>query len=557
MLRRGLAVALIAAALACGGQDPPRVADLDPADRFFDRSRILEVRIEMAAAAWTALRAQTRRRLELLEGDCLAEPFTSPFTYFEAAVEIDGERRTRVGVRKKGFIGSMDSVRPSLKVHYDEYTAGGNLYGLDHLTLNNSRQDSSYLHQCFSYDAFTDAGLPSPRCNFVHLVVNNEDLGVYVNVETIDKDFLARHFEDEDGDLFKATFGDFRPGWTGTFDSQNEGADPAWIQKLLSVLESAPDGELRRRVAEIIDLDRFLTYWAVEVLLLHWDGYAYNQNNYYVYGDPRTGRIVFLPWGTDGVFRTTGLTGPTSVFARGALTRRLYMNPETRDLYVARLREVMAAAWDEPRLLAETDRLELMIRPVVQRAGGSVSSLTGAIEGVRTFLRTRRGAIDKELSPDPPVWTQALRSPPCHRTVGQISSRVVTTFGTHGADPFRSGTGQIGGTLNQISLGATAVGATIGADPAAPTTRVILTQASTAAAFGTLTLACPFERFRLVPGAVIPLDFSSTAQCNLTSRAGSQSVAMGRIVNGAITIEQGATTNGAAVAARIEGTVIQ
>ena len=557
MYRRWLAIACCSGLLACGDLPPSPVVDVDPADRFFDRGRIHEVRIDMPRASWDALRLQSRRRFELLEGDCLAEPFTNPFPYFEARIEIDGESRGPVGVRKKGFIGSIDSVRPGLKVRFDEYTPGGNLYGLDHLTLNNSRQDASYVRQCVSFQAFADAGLPSPRCSFAHVVVNGQDLGVYVNVETIDKDFLARHFDDEDGPLFKATFGDFRAGWTGTFDPQTEGAEePRIVQELTDVLRTAGDTDLRERVDKLIDLERFLTYWAVEVLLAHWDGYAYNQNNYYLYVDPRSGRGIFLPWGTDQAFRTTGLVGPSAVYARGLLTRRLYMAPQTRTLYLDRLKEVMAVAWDEPKILAEINRQEALIRPVVQRAGGSVTSLQGAVETARSFVRARRGVIERELAPGPPPAPD-LRPPPCHTTLGPVTARASTTFGTHGADPFRSGSGSISGTLNELPLAATAVGATIGPDPTAPTARVILTQSAAASPFGTLTFACTFETFRLVPNAVVPLDFNSTAQCVVSSTGGTRTVGAARMVNGAITVEQGSTASGAAVVARIEGHVIQ
>ena len=42
--------------------------------------------------------------------------------------------------------------------------------------------------------------MPAPRASFVDLTVAGEHLGLYTMVEQVDKDFLAKHFEDDDGD---------------------------------------------------------------------------------------------------------------------------------------------------------------------------------------------------------------------------------------------------------------------------------------------------------------------------------------------------------------------
>ena len=67
---------------------------------------------------------------------------------------LDGEIVEEVGVRKKGFLGSMDTERPSLKIKFGEYVEGQELQGLKRMTLNNSRQDPSLLRQCLAYGLF-------------------------------------------------------------------------------------------------------------------------------------------------------------------------------------------------------------------------------------------------------------------------------------------------------------------------------------------------------------------------------------------------------------------
>ena len=49
-----------------------------------------------------------------------------------------------VGIRKKGFAGSMNSEKPSLKIKLDKYNKSAVLpFGVERITLNNNVQDPS------------------------------------------------------------------------------------------------------------------------------------------------------------------------------------------------------------------------------------------------------------------------------------------------------------------------------------------------------------------------------------------------------------------------------
>ena len=55
------------------------------------------------------------------------------------------------------------------------------LSGLRRMTLNNARQDPSYINQCLGYQLFAAAGVPAPRCSFATVTVNGEQLGIYAH----------------------------------------------------------------------------------------------------------------------------------------------------------------------------------------------------------------------------------------------------------------------------------------------------------------------------------------------------------------------------------------
>ena len=119
------------------------------------------------------------------------------------------------------------------------------------------------------------------------------------------------------------------------------------LAALLPVLE-LDDTELLAALEEHLDLERFLTYWAMELLVAHVDGYARNTNNFYLYEDRATGRLDFIPWGIDAILvdLPTELPWeqappPDAVWSEAILTRRLYNHPETRARYQQRLVELL------------------------------------------------------------------------------------------------------------------------------------------------------------------------------------------------------------------------
>ena len=104
------------------------------------------------------------------------------FTEFVADVTIDGTVINDVEIRKKGFLGSISRIRPSLKLDFDTFVDDRTYNGMSRMTLNNDRQDPSHTHQCMAYDMFRKAGLVAPRCNHSRVTVNGEELGVYTQV---------------------------------------------------------------------------------------------------------------------------------------------------------------------------------------------------------------------------------------------------------------------------------------------------------------------------------------------------------------------------------------
>ena len=170
---------------AAPGSAPQDHVETDPRDAYFDLDRVLDISIEIDVEDWNTLRHQTRTLADVfaeIEEYGLSRPFASIYTWFSATVTVDGQTHADVGVRKKGFVGSQSSTKPSLKLRFDKYVDGQSLPGdMSRMTLNNSVQDPSMVNTCLSYLVFAAAGNPAPRCNFATVSVNGADLGLYMD----------------------------------------------------------------------------------------------------------------------------------------------------------------------------------------------------------------------------------------------------------------------------------------------------------------------------------------------------------------------------------------
>lgn len=442
------------------------------AAKLFDANHIVQVVIELPAADWDAVRSQQRVLDGFVQPNCHDKPYTSPFTYRKAKVTIDGHTFVDAGVRKKGFVGSNDIHKPSLKIRFDKFVDGQTFAGVRRLTLNNNKQDRAELSQCLAYDVFGRAGVPASRCNFAHVWVNGVDLGLFTHVEGIRKAMVGRHFSNADGPLWEGTLSDFRDGWTATFEPKNSAADKDdAVAKLTNALQ-ADDKELLTAVGALVDLPAFMRFWAVESLIHHRDGYASNRNNFYLYRDPTGGKLHFLPWGTDNVLRPFEKRPPKMpymVFAGGALARRLYDHPQGRSQYVAAMKAVLAGPWDEKHLTAEIARIQPLIAATAKihsfnpgRAPAGTDQMTAPLKVITDFINTRRKQVEAELG-TLPDWPFPPPEPFCFELSTEATGTLLTTFGTlNNGNIFQAGTGTVAGKSPQGLFGPLQTGAAAG-----------------------------------------------------------------------------------------------
>ena len=264
----------------------------------------------------------------------------NPREYVRGSLHEDGQQRfASIGVKLKGAAGSFqdfDSL-PGLTLNVEKYKNGQRFYGMKKFHLNNSVQDGTLLSEWLGSEFFRAAGYPSPRVGHARVFVNDRELGVYVLREGFDQPFLRRVLPDASGNLYDG-------GFVRDVDSELEmdsGGDPNNRADLLglAIACSEEDPVVRwKGISERLDVDKFLTFMAMERLCGHWDGYTLNTNNYRLYFAPR-GRGIFLPHGMDQLFGdpNAGLYDHASPMLAAAVMQ----NDAWREQYHERLKRLL------------------------------------------------------------------------------------------------------------------------------------------------------------------------------------------------------------------------
>ena len=411
----------------CGAIYNANAIDIFPADR------VVDIQITVAEEDWDKLRYQSRNFFTALHENRRLEPPERPYTYVEASVTIDGVVFPRVGIRKKGFLGSLSETRPSLKIKLNYIDKDAELDRQTHLTLNNNQQDTAQVSQFMGYALFDSIGLPAPRCAYAKVTVNGMNLGIYSHVESIRKPFLKRVFGNDDGPLYEGTVVDFYEGWENSFEHKrgDDAQGRTKIQRLIDVLSTKQTTE--EAIGELVDLDAFYRFWATESLLGFWDGYAGNNNNFFVYLHPDTDKFHFVPWGADSLFLKHSklefrqdARAPISVKTQGLIAHKLYQLESGRERYAKTMMEILNTHWNEEVLLAELDSISALITPHLISAQqypeqeeeqarrwrkDKSFSYKDALEETRQFIQTRRADILEEISNGMPVWRKRPEPP--------------------------------------------------------------------------------------------------------------------------------------------------
>jgi spore coat protein H len=329
------------------GQSTEALSRSDPAeaDALFTEGALHVLRIDIPRQGMQSLRRDPR-------------------SYVKATLREGPISFSNVLVRLKGGAGSFRDLadKPGLTINLKESNRA--FHGLRSFHLNNSVQDDTYLSEWTCSQVFREAGVPAGRVAHAVVELNGRRLGLYVLLESINSDFLEQYFKKTHGNLYSLSANADINAQLEKMGGREE-THGAELRALAAAARESDLERLRARLPRALDMPRFLSFMAVEVMLDHWDGYTFNIKNYVVYHDPMTDRMIFMPHDLDQVLRD--VSTPIIPAAHGMVARAVLRDPETRAHYVERFREVFTNSFVVSILTRRIDERVAKLAPALRK----------------------------------------------------------------------------------------------------------------------------------------------------------------------------------------------
>lgn len=220
------------------------------------------------------------------------------------------------GFRLRGNT-SRYSEKKSFKVSFNTYDPGRKWQDLEKLNLNGEHNDPSVIRSKLCWDLLNDFGIAGARANHVQLFINENNHGLYINIEHIDEEFVKSRFGNNDGNLYKCLYpadlnylGSDPDNYKLMQDDRrvyalktNTGEDDySDLANFIDVLNNTPDEDFLCELEKVFNVYDYLKIMAFDVFTANWDGYIFNKNNFYLYHNTKTGKFEYINYDLDNTF---------------------------------------------------------------------------------------------------------------------------------------------------------------------------------------------------------------------------------------------------------------
>ena len=251
--------------------------------------------------------------------------------YVPAILEIFGgdidEVYSSVGLRHKGSwtlhhcyeTGQRsyndECAKLSYKVKFSEYDEKGRFYGLKRINLHAMSGEGSKLKERLAYETFNRFGVDAPRTAYAKVFLNNDYMGLFLQVEQIDGRFTAFHYpEDGDGNLYKEVWpkeGVSEESYREHLKTNDHPEDNPDVSDMLGFARAVSKSTVKTfndEMADWVDTESLLRYMAVDRAIHNWDGivtfyHPYSPHNFFWYHEAdQEGLFHLIPWDLDGTF---------------------------------------------------------------------------------------------------------------------------------------------------------------------------------------------------------------------------------------------------------------
>ncbi len=383
-------------------------------------------------------------------------------TEIPATLTYKGEIYTDVGVRFKGntSYSQVNGDKKSFNVTMDFVNAGADIKGYETFNFNNCFQDESFIREVFFLNAIRNH-IPAAKANYIQLTLNNQDWGLYPNVQQLNAEFIREWFTNDEGSRWRAISPDFGSGTGGgpggggpggggpggggpggggggqwgsglaalnklasqadyednyTLKSSTVAAPWADLMNTCEVLDNTTAANWETSIANTLDVDRALWFLASEILFTDDDGYAYKGTmDYLLYFDIETNRMVPLEFDGNSVMDPNKVTWSpfyNETNANYPLMNKLFAIPGLRQRYLAHLRTLVNETFEPSIANAKIDEYAQFIDAAVQADPKKLytyNQFTSGVTELKDFVTDRYNFLNNnnEFNQESPTITNS------------------------------------------------------------------------------------------------------------------------------------------------------
>jgi hypothetical protein len=234
---------------------------------LYDPTKVLTLNLDMLSQDWDTIRKDTTNDIEV------------PAMFWATGEE---STKIQVSVRRKSsraLPSEGNPIKVGMKVDINEFVKGQLWHGVAKLSLENGADTDPIseglawnVHELASVDGFYGAGYHAGLASWVRVIVNGSYIGLYINVEERDKQFLVNRrtfvkgrtwlYEIDDTGTGAFEFEEGGPNHSPTWQTLNY--SPFQVGTKRNPLPPPPDSALKTQLENLIDMRVMLTQGAVD-----------------------------------------------------------------------------------------------------------------------------------------------------------------------------------------------------------------------------------------------------------------------------------------------------
>ena len=372
---------------------------------LFDPFTVLSLHIDLNNSDWDRIRRDITNTIEV-----------------PAQLYATGEAAIAVTVRRKSSRALPSESNP-IKIGMKVKTVTGRWHGVTTLSLENGADVGPVaegvawnLHELASVDGYYGTGYHAGLASWVRVYLNGAYIGVYVNAEQRNKQFLRNRFGTTNG-LWLYEVDDI-DGWALEAGDPHS---PAFNALCFSPFRPAGrkgsacaqpgDAQLAPILEQYINMRAMLVEGAVDAFTNNRDALLSHGKNFnFVDFADAAGRRMYYAWDLDGVFRTVdgniyANTSGKNKYSQTPYQSVILNHPAYRQQYNQIMTGLIAT--DGPlaqsKLFAFLDGVEAVVQPALNEDPYVGSFRSGQFSSLKSWISKRIPIVQSQVSSNIPA----------------------------------------------------------------------------------------------------------------------------------------------------------